>query len=117
MVSLQLGDFILLMSIVALPLGLVAVYLRAIRADNVRFQAAIEIRLERHETRIQTLEGTKVGHTDWVRVVVSQTNRLDTTREMVREMSGKLDASIGLTRQMTRVAQELERQGAVTHGS
>jgi formate-dependent phosphoribosylglycinamide formyltransferase (GAR transformylase) len=119
--TLTTGHWVLLIAIVGLPLGLVALYLRAataaIRADVSGFRASIEERLsghkERlngHEQRLQQVEQKKVGHHDWVRVVVSQQRSLEVTRELVKEIGGKLDATLGISGSMMRIAKALEEK-------
>ncbi len=64
-------------------------------------------RLDRHDERIQAAEQHKVSHGDWVRVVTSQRHHLETTRELLREIMGKLDATDGVTGSLRRVADAL----------
>lgn len=108
--TLNAGDYALLIAIMAMPLGLVTLYLRAIRAEAIRFQVAAQKRLDEHEQRLQVVEQKKVGHEDWVRVVVSQQRNIELTRELVKEISGKLDATIGIGGNLKRVADSLEAQ-------
>ena len=108
--TLSVGDYVLLVAILSLPTGLIAIYLRAIRAEAIRFQVVVQKRLDEHERRLQVVEQHKVGHADWVRVTTSQQHSLDITRELVRELGGKLDASIGISGSLKRVADALRDQ-------
>jgi hypothetical protein len=108
--EMTLTAIFLQIAIVGLPLGLVSLYLRAIRQDVHRFQEGVIRRLDDHESRIQNVEQHKVGHKDWVRVEMSQQRNLEVTRELLRELSGKIDASLGITGSLGRLATALERK-------
>lgn len=102
------GHYMILAVSVGLPLTLVGAYMRMIRHDVCKFQEAIDRRLERMDERVANVEQEKVSHEDWLRVVTSQQHSLEVTRELVREIGGKLDASIGLGGSLKRVADALE---------
>ncbi len=115
--TLTLGHYGLLVAIVGLPLGLVGLYLRALAANVRDYQRTTSQRLDGHKThmenqeaRLRAVEQGKVSHADWVRVVTSQQHSLDTTRELVREMAGKLDATLGISGSLNRVANAIERK-------
>jgi len=115
--ALSLGDIGVLAIIVAMPLGLVGLFLRSIRADArtiredvVRFQRDMGARVEKHEIRLQELEQTRVGHKDWVRVIVAQENRQRALGTQLAELSGKLDATVGIAGGLKRIGDAIERQ-------
>jgi len=118
-----LGDYLAIAGLLMVPLSLVCLYLRAIREDNVRFQKSFDKRLDLfsgrldgQEARLLKVEQEKVSHAEWVRVVASQRYRQDQTRELVSEINGKLDATLGITRQMTRASDALEKLAEAGNG-
>lgn len=63
--------------------------------------------------RVEIVEkelGDKVSHKDWVRLVVSQQNRQNRMSEQLAEVSGKLDATIGIAGGLKRIGDALDRQ-------
>ncbi len=106
----SIGHYVLLVMIVGLPLSVVGLYLRAIRDDMRRFQTEAHERANLFEARLGKVERRKVSHDDWVRVTTSQQHSLEATRELVRELGGKLDATIGLGGSLKRLAEAAEKR-------
>ena len=103
-------DYLVLIAIVGLPLGVVALYLKTIRSEMLRFQYLIGKQIDDHETRLRQVEEGRVTHADWLRGVASQRNSLDATRRQLGELSGKLDASLGIGVGIQKLCGILEKQ-------
>ncbi len=114
MTGLTSGDYLaiagLLAAFVALP-GTIAIFmLKGVRGDNVLFRADIRETLATFDARLSTVEQTKVSHADWVRVTASANNRMNRVSEQLAELSGKIDATIGIPPGLNRIAAVLEKQ-------
>lgn len=108
----------LLAAFVGLPGGIVILMLRGLRNDYAA--ARTDLATFRRETRdefdavanrIGEVERNKVAQADWVRVATSQMNRMNRMSEQLSELSGKIDASMGVGAGIIRVAQAIENQG------
>ena len=104
------GHYLLLIAIVGMPLGIVALYLRTIRSEMLRLQCTISKRIDDHEARLRRVEEGKVTHADWLRGVASHRNGIDATRRMLGELSGKVDASIGIGAGIQQLCRVLEQR-------
>ena len=74
---------------------------------NVR---AIRSNLDKLDERNSRVKQDKVSHTDWVRVTQSQLSRQNRMSEQLAELSGKLDATIGISGGLKRIGEALERR-------
>ena len=107
-IILTLTDYAMLSMIASVPLGLVALYLKAIRGDAETFRKAFGKRLEKIESRVVAVEADKVDHVNWVRVAASQRNAIDRIGRQLAEMGGKLDATVGTGAAMSRLATSID---------
>lgn len=64
------------------------------------------------DERLRFVESNKVSHADWVRAVAGQNNRMNRVSDQLSELSGKVDASIGLGASLNRVASAIERKAS-----
>jgi hypothetical protein len=62
------------------------------------------------DERLRHVEANKVSHADWVRVSTSQLNRMNRLSEQLAEVSGKIDASIGMGGAVNRIASAIEKK-------
>ena len=126
--GLTVADFSTLGGMVGVPLTFVIFYLRSMRADARTFREemradAESIRMEMGkrwtaiEQRLLKVEDGKVNTKDWVRVTVAQQNRQDRMNAQLSELSGKLDATIGIAGGLKRIGDALHRKAESDHGS
>ena len=87
----------LLAGFVALPGAVIGVSLRGLHKE-----------LGRMDERLVNVEQGNVSHADWVRVCASQNNRMNRVSEQLAELSGKIDATIGILPAVNRIAKALE---------
>jgi len=116
------GDYLaiagLLGAFVGVPGGILVLMLKGLRSDYVAMSA--DMKVYRTETRaelnavrerIAEVEQAKVDQKDWIRVATSQMNRMNRMSEQLSELSGKLDATMGVGAGIGRIAAAIERQG------
>lgn len=97
--------------------GLLKTYAGRVQAETEK--VAAEVRslrdvmsddIRKLDERLRIVETTKVSHADWVRVSTSQLNRMNRLSEQLAEVSGKIDASIGMAGAVNRIASAIEKQ-------
>jgi len=96
-VQLGLGDYAVIGGMMAAINGVVLAYVRSVSG-----------RVDRMEVRVQKVEQEKVSQKDWLRIVASQANRQNEMGRMLAEMSGKLDATLGITAGLNRIAEAVK---------
>jgi hypothetical protein len=86
--------------------GLLAVFL-AIPVTLIVFNLRT---LTRRVEVIESAITERVSHKDWVRVVISQQNRMQEMAQTLATLGGKLDATIGIAGGLKRIGDALEHQ-------
>ena len=115
-VALELGDFAVIgalllgsTSLVLFGVKMVARNLEKVetRVEAVEKDKASGRRMQVVEVKVEGLEDKKVNQGEWLRESRSTRAKIDHVGEQVSEMSGKLDAQMGIGAGINRLAENL----------